>query len=362
MRIALFINSLQGGGAERQMAGMANLFSKHGHDVSMVTFNDVSDDYSLHADVKRVRLGEHKSRLARWMDICLFFRRWDGDAVICFFPAVTRMAVVSNLFKRRKYTLIAGERINTDGQPVKKERRQKKWMYGHVDYVVSNSIAQDKHLKEIFPEYEDKFVAIHNYMNLSAYHVTPLPGSDVIRIGIFAHYREQKNGERFARAVKMVKESTDVRFVVEWYGRYMFSSSEYYKPYPLMKQYVEDNNLDDVLKLSGRTDDVAGMMLNCDAVCMPSLSEGFCNAISEGICCGRPVLASRVADNPIMVHNGENGFLFDPTDESDICGAILKFLKLTDGERKKMGQRSRQIAEELFVEEKFVNDYLKLVK
>lgn len=362
MKIALFINSLQGGGAERQMSEMAGLFAKHGHDVSMVTFNDVPDDYKLHAGVKRVRLGEGKSRIARWLDICRFFRRWDGAAIISFFPACTRMAVVFNLFHRRKYTLIAGERSSSDSIPIKTERKQKRWIYKRVDYVVSNSISQNKHLLEVFPEFKSKFVAIHNYMNLSSYPVTPLPASDVIRISILAHYREPKNGERFARAIRKVKEQSDITFVIEWYGRYQFSPTEYYKPYPVMKRYVEEHKLTDVLKLNDRSDDIRGIIQNSDAVCMPSLYEGFCNAISEGICCGRPALASRVADNPVMVHDGENGFLFDPTDESDICNALLKFLSLSATERQNMGDRSRQIAEELFVEDSFVDSYLSLVK
>ena len=44
-KVVLFIDKLHDGGAQRQMAIMANLFDEYGYDVSLVTCNGGKDDY-----------------------------------------------------------------------------------------------------------------------------------------------------------------------------------------------------------------------------------------------------------------------------------------------------------------------------
>ena len=65
MNITLFISSLTGGGAERQMAEMANLFARYGHNVSLVTYSDLDDDYEVSNSVMRFRLGEGKGTVLK---------------------------------------------------------------------------------------------------------------------------------------------------------------------------------------------------------------------------------------------------------------------------------------------------------
>ena len=99
-----------------------------------------------------------------------------------------------------------------------------------------------------------------------------------------------------------------------------------------------------------------------DAMCLPSLVEGFSNSISEYICCGKPVICSDVADNSLMVHDGKNGFLFDPTNIDEMVDVVLKFFNLPTEERNMMCIQSRKIAEELFDKESFVQKYIKLIE
>ena len=100
----------------------------------------------------------------------------------------------------------------------------------------------------------------------------------------------------------------------------------------------------------------------CDVMCLPSLFEGFSNSLSESICCGKPVLASNISDNPIIVRDGVNGFLFNPTDVDDMANSIKKMLDLSDDERIEMGNRSRSHALSLFNLEKFTNDYVEIIE
>ena len=132
--------------------------------------------------------------------------------------------------------------------------------------------------------------------------------------------------------------------------------------YTIFDDLVKQNNLQDVLTLNDHTKNVSGLIPRFDALCLPSLAEGFSNSISEYICCGKPVLCSDVADNGIMVKNGENGFLFDPTNIDDMVNAFVKFFNLTQQEREKMGEKSRERAEQLFNKERFVESYIELIE
>ena len=117
-----------------------------------------------------------------------------------------------------------------------------------------------------------------------------------------------------------------------------------------------------VLKLNDHIKNVKDVIPLYDALCVPSLHEGWSNSISEGICCGRPMLVGDVSDNKRMVHCNKNGFLFNPTDIQSMYNAFTAFLNLCYSERVKMGECSRKYALQLFCEENFVKSYIKLIE
>ena len=74
------------------------------------------------------------------------------------------------------------------------------------------------------------------------------------------------------------------------------------------------------------------------------------------------MLVSDVSDNKYMVHDGENGFLFNPESIDDMVAVFEKFFALDSEQIKKMGERSRSIAEQLFDKERFVSAYTQLLE
>ena len=73
------------------------------------------------------------------------------------------------------------------------------------------------------------------------------------------------------------------------------------------------------------------------------------------------MLVSNVSDNPVMVKDGFNGFLFDPTNTDEIAAAFNKFLHISTEQRRVFGHNSRMLAEKLFDKEKFISDYMTLI-
>ena len=150
-------------------------------------------------------------------------------------------------------------------------------------------------------------------------------------------------------------------FVIDCYGSQKFSNPILQVYYDGLVSLIEKFEIGDVLRLHDSIKNVAEEMNRSDAVCLPSLHEGFSNTISEAICCGKPVICSDVADNSVMVHDGENGYLFNPLDVDGLVDAFIRFFNLSVDNKKLMGEKSREIAENLFDANVFVNAYEKLI-
>ena len=89
---------------------------------------------------------------------------------------------------------------------------------------------------------------------------------------------------------------------------------------------------------------------------------GCSNVICEAMARGKPVLASRVGDNPILVEDGVSGFLFDPNSPDEIASAIVRFSKLSPEQRIVMGKIGRQRAEEMLSPKRFAGQYEELIE
>jgi glycosyltransferase involved in cell wall biosynthesis len=59
-----------------------------------------------------------------------------------------------------------------------------------------------------------------------------------------------------------------------------------------------------------------------DVFVLNSHSEGMSNTILEAMACGLPVVATAVGANPMLVANGESGYLVPPGDVESLCSAL----------------------------------------
>ena len=360
-RIICFIASLSSGGAEHQMTILADKLCESGYDVTIATFVDVPDHYSLDKRIQRIRLANGKNSFMKFLSIFSFFYNIKTDCVISFAQRNNTFSLIPLLF-RKKIKIIVGERNNTYQKPTIFEIVNFNFLYHKADYIVPNSYTQSKYIIKKKPIFKDKVRTIINYAELDKYLFKPLPNNDVRRISIFCRYDKQKNCERFASAVRKLKNKAKVPFEIEWYGDKSFKGLGVNKDYEDFNRLVEEYNIQDVLHLNDKVTNVPLLMAESDAICLPSLYEGFSNTLAEAICCGRPVLASDVSDNCVMVENGKNGFLFNPLDEDDIVDAFMRFLIISEYELKKMGRYSREKAEKLFSNDNFVCSYINLIE
>lgn len=360
--ITLFIAALSSGGAEHQICILANLLAKKDYKVKLVTYADHTDHYTLDQTITRIRLAENKSKISKLLSVFRFFSFHKTDVIISFGSRDNMLSLIPTLF-RKQIKHIVSERCANLGHLNWYKKINYSILYKKVDFIVSNSYTQMAEIADNYPYLKTKTLTITNYTDLNEFSISTLNEikDDKLKIGIFCRYATQKNYQRFAEVVKLLKDCSPINFKFYWYGN-KGTQNNPNKNYLEFKALVEKYGIKDVLELNNHVKDVSSIIPSFDAMCLPSLAEGFSNSISEYICCGKPVICSNVADNKYLVHENINGMLFDPTNTQNMVDTFLSFFKLSNHKRITMGKNSRKIAEDLFDSEKFIAAYINLIE
>jgi glycosyltransferase involved in cell wall biosynthesis len=80
------------------------------------------------------------------------------------------------------------------------------------------------------------------------------------------------------------------------------------------------------------------------ALVLPSTVDQWGLVVNEAMATGLPVLVSnRCGCAPELVHEGENGFTFDPDDTERLAALLARIASLDEVKRTAMGERSREI-------------------
>jgi glycosyltransferase involved in cell wall biosynthesis len=170
---------------------------------------------------------------------------------------------------------------------------------------------------------------------------------------VVGSHKPQKNFHRFVNAIKILRDE-GINLRIKWYGIFPEHIDSH-------KAYVESLNLNSVIYIYGPSQDIRSVYQSADFLCLPSIFEGFPNALCEAMSCGLPIACSDVCDNPYIVRAGLNGFLFDPYKPAEIAKAIISLTNLTIEERQKISQINRRCAEENFSLELFIKRYVEII-
>jgi glycosyltransferase involved in cell wall biosynthesis len=112
-------------------------------------------------------------------------------------------------------------------------------------------------------------------------------------------------------------------------------------------QIVKDLDLVGRCNFMGRQDNAGKLLSNYNIYLLSSLSEGLPRSIIEAMGAGLPIIASDVGGVKDLVTVGENGFLFEAGNVSDLKYKLEKLL--SDVETIEiMGRRSRELYEQNF--------------
>lgn len=356
-KILCLIDGLGPGGAQRQLVGLAALLKGKGYDVLFAWYHksDFFRDFleDNHVNYKQI----HASNIfQKFWGVKETTHNFKPDAIVSYIDG-PNMAICLLRAMGLKSTIIVSERAVL--QKIDRHQRIKFFLYKWADYIVSNAQEQTELINRKFPSLQNKTMTIRNFVDVSTFlPANIVKDTDDIQMLVIGRLAPQKNIIRFMEAVKKVQER-GVLLRVKWFGGNSFGHQEYINE---VKTKHEEMNFGDTFQILPPTNDILLEYQSCDVFCLPSLFEGFPNVVCEAMSCGKPILCSDVNDNAVIVHNRDNGFLFNPQFVDDMSEKILAFCSLSREHRFDMGKRSREIALENLSGDCFVEKYIKLIE
>jgi len=124
-----------------------------------------------------------------------------------------------------------------------------------------------------------------------------------------------------------------------------------------LKEQYQHLGLADRVKITGHSDDIAGLLASSTFLAHTSDVEGCPNVVMEAMACGRAVVATSVGDVPSLVEDGITGFIVRPGDDVALAERLATLITDRDLCRR-MGEAGRAKAEREFGLDRLVTQTL----
>ena len=92
-------------------------------------------------------------------------------------------------------------------------------------------------------------------------------------------------------------------------------------------QMAVNVGIQDKVALAGYRSDIPDILSAADLFVFPSFHEGLPVSALEAMACGLPIICSKIRGNVDIVKDGQNGFLFEPTDNKVLAALIRKIME-----------------------------------
>ena len=358
MKVLCLIASLGTGGAERQMNYLLSCLNEKGIVPDVVTYYDTDSDYDVsHINFNRIHVTSQR-KVGKIIKLLTVMHSLKPDVVLSYCSIPNYIACLYGML-HLKCRIVISERLS------RKIPYYAKLLYTRANAIVANSQCQTHELRHWFPNISSKLSTIINYTDSSRFLGLEKKRENQLIIGILARYNPQKNIKRFIDAVDIVnKTHPELQIAYYWYGNKMYKngSPTHNSAYYLECQSIVDGRCITNIHFEDYVRDSRSLYGKFDVICLPSLSEGFSNTLSEALCAGKPLLASAGAgDNQTFIDEGKNGYLFNPLCVEEIANAIIKIATLDADNFVKFQHHSKEKAALLFSKDKFIDAYMNVL-
>lgn len=167
----------------------------------------------------------------------------------------------------------------------------------------------------------------------------------VLKLCMVGVLNEQKNQMDAVKAVHIIKQTCEVNVQLYLIG----AEVEEYKRQ--LNDYVKANHLEENVIFVGHSDHVHDWLKGMNIGIMASHDEAFGRVTVEYMSHLMPVIASNSGANTELVVEGENGFIYNIYQASELADKILYFWRHPQ-ELDRMGKRARQLVEQHYTIEK----------
>lgn len=331
-RIAIFMQDLKGGGAERAMTNLSIGLTAIGVPVDMVMVRRVGPYLGLlPSEVRLVDLDT--GRVSRSVPrLASYIRRERPAAVVTPLVHVStaaliaaRIAGVGTQIIISEQNDVASDRRYTPYGPVRLAFRAMPLTYRWADHItaVSDGVAASVAAAAWVPRSRVK--VLHNPIvsdSLRAAAEEPTghpwldePGPPVILAA--GRFEPQKDYETMVRAFELVRAHREARLVI--LGEGSLKSA--------IGQMIQERGLAEYVAMPGFAANPYAWMRRCRVFAMSSRWEGLPTVLVEAMACGATVVATRCPSGPEeILANGEFGRLVPMQRPEALAGAIVASL------------------------------------
>ena len=330
-RVALFVSSLRGGGAERVMLEIAEEFARRGLSVDLVLARAEGPYMELLSeDVRLIDLDSSRTVTSFHKLICYLYQN-RPDALLSTLDATNVLALIARKFFFRDLRLVVRQAIPlsmeiTHGSfRVRIIQRLLKRLLPAADAVVgvSSGVAED--LRRIVPRASDFILAIPNPVGIADIaEKAALPmehpwfnddsGSVILSAGRLTSVKDHAT---LLRAFADVTRSRPARLVILGVGPERENILE----------LAERLGVSQHVNLPGFEVNPFAYMSRSKVFVLPSRYEGFPNVLTQAMACGTPVVSTDCPSGPSeILEDGKWGRLVPVGDWCAMAEAIIETL------------------------------------
>lgn len=128
-----------------------------------------------------------------------------------------------------------------------------------------------------------------------------------------------------------------------------------------LQELIESLGVSELVEMMGKISDPQRLFRQADVALMCSRNEAFGRVTVEAMKLGTPVIGTRSGGTPEVIRDRFNGFLYTPGDARDLAAKIEQLARDPDSARR-MGDRARRFATEMFSLDRYGNDFLNLLR
>ncbi|WP_175493868.1 glycosyltransferase family 4 protein [Microvirga guangxiensis] len=328
--MALVIDGLGAGGAEKTTSDIAAALTETGIDTTVVYLQgrasnaalEVCDRHNvstLHVQVSRLW------KLREWMALIRSIRKLKPDAIHAHLHYATITSIVVGALLRIR-TVVTLHTLDEPNQWSKAGLRLR-LMFFLIKYLPCELVCLTNQAKAMALKYAPtKIKSVHvipNGLNLSEW-------SSDRRVA----KGDASDKPMIMLSVAVLRRMKGIHHLIRAHG--VLS-----RRYPNLHLWIvgdgpERENLEYEAELAGNSDkvffaghrsDVRELMQSADLFVLPTLIDALPTVIIEAMAAGLPVIASRTGGIPEMVDDGETGLLVEPANENDLISACERIIQ-----------------------------------
>jgi glycosyltransferase involved in cell wall biosynthesis len=348
MHVAYALDSLVGGGAQRQAVELGRALVRRGCRVSLTVYRNF-DFYAADAEAGGVEVVRLPKRVRLDPGLPLRIRRWlrqaRPDVVHAFLlpPSVWTFAATRLLRRPERPPLVAAAR-----SAISRLSAGDRWLhrvvYGRCDAVTANSHESARDLEALLGASAPTVRFLPNGIDLERWEVRarkPCPLAlepEAFHLAVVGRIGRDKNQELMVEALARLAPEERRGWRVWLVGALDIEPDVVER----VRRRIGELGLAETVRLPGPTRDVAALLPRVNALVMPSLSEGFPNAVLEAMAAARPIVATAVGEIPHMLEDGRSGILCPAVSAGALAAGLRRLAGLSEARRADLGAEARR--------------------